>query len=40
MNDSRVMGFRPDHTSMTTFEIVDGALKIVERGPEAATQVL
>ncbi len=40
MNDSRVMGFRPDHTSMTTFEIVDGALTIVERGREAATQVL
>lgn len=40
MDDSRVMGFRPDHTSMTTFEIVGGALKVVERGPEAATQVL
>ncbi|WGM39518.1 histidine phosphatase family protein [Caulobacter sp. NIBR1757] len=40
LDDTRVMGFRPDHTSMTTFEIVDGALKIVQRGPEAATQVL
>ena len=39
-NDDRVMGFRPDHTSMTTFEIVDDGLAIVELGPEAATQVL
>ncbi|MDO9337592.1 MAG: histidine phosphatase family protein [Caulobacter sp.] len=40
LDDTRVMGFRPDHTSITTFEIVDGALTIVERGREAATQVL
>lgn len=40
LDDSRVMGFRPDHCSITTFEIADGALTIVERGREAATQVL
>lgn len=40
LDDTRVMGFRPDHTSITTFEIVEGALRIVERGREAATQVL
>lgn len=40
LDDSRVMGFRPDHCSITTFEIANGTLKIVERGREAATQVL
>lgn len=39
-DDSRVMAFRPDHTSITTFEIVEGTLTLVERGREAATQVL
>lgn len=39
-DDSRVMAFRPDHTSMTTFETDGQTLSIVERGREAATQVL
>lgn len=38
--DSRVLTFRPDHASITTFELKDGRLALVERGPEAATQVL
>lgn len=40
LDDDRVMGFRPDHASITRFEIADGALVLVERGREAATQVL
>ena len=36
-----VMGFRPDHCSIQTFGINDdGALILVARGREAATQVL
>ena len=35
-----VMGFRPDHCSIQTFEVVDGRLILVARGREAATQVL
>ena len=35
-----VVAFRPDHTSVTTLESRDGALVLVERGREAATQVL
>lgn len=36
-----VMGFRPDHCSIQTFEVgADGALILVARGREAATQVL
>lgn len=36
-----VMGFRPDHCSIQTFEIKgDGALILVARGREASTQVL
>jgi len=35
-----VITLRPDHTSMTVFEVTDGALRLIERGPEAATQVL
>jgi broad specificity phosphatase PhoE len=36
-----VMGFRPDHCSIQTFEIgADGALMLIARGREAATQVL
>ncbi|NBB16297.1 histidine phosphatase family protein [Caulobacter sp. SLTY] len=40
LEDDRVMGFRPDHTSITRFEIIDGRLMLVEKGAEAATQVL
>jgi broad specificity phosphatase PhoE len=38
--DDRVIGFRPDHTSMTTLALSEGGLKLVERGPEAQTGVL
>lgn len=40
LDDDRVMSFRPDHTSITRFEVEDGVLKLVEKGREAATQVL
>jgi len=36
----QVLSFRPDHVSMSTFEVSGGALELIERGPEAATQVL
>lgn len=39
-SDERVMGFRPDHCSITTFEPRDGGLILVAKGREAATQVL
>jgi broad specificity phosphatase PhoE len=36
-----VMSFRPDHASVTVFGVEDGgALALIERGGEAATQVL
>jgi broad specificity phosphatase PhoE len=35
-----VAAFRPDHVSVTVFEIVDGGLILVEKGREASTQVL
>jgi broad specificity phosphatase PhoE len=35
-----VLTFRPDHCSITVFEVENGRLSLVERGPEAATQVL
>ncbi|HEX7758448.1 MAG TPA: histidine phosphatase family protein [Caulobacteraceae bacterium] len=38
--DDKVIGFRPDHTSITTLRLVEGGLKLVERGPEAQTGVL
>lgn len=38
--EPQVIAFRPDHCSISVFELADGALKLVERGPEAATQVL
>jgi broad specificity phosphatase PhoE len=38
--ETRVLTFRPDHTSITVFEVDDGRVSLVERGPEAATQVL
>ena len=31
--------FRPDHCSVTTFESEDGALRLLEQGAEAATEV-
>lgn len=38
--DDRVIGFRPDHTSMTTLSVEDGAISLVARGDEAVTGVL
>jgi broad specificity phosphatase PhoE len=38
--DEQVVIFRPDHASITTFERAGERLRLVERGPEAATQVL
>jgi broad specificity phosphatase PhoE len=35
-----VLTFRPDHASISVFEVTDGRLRLIERGPEAATQVL
>lgn len=40
LGDERVMGFRPDHGSITVFEPRDGGLILIEKGREAATQVL
>jgi broad specificity phosphatase PhoE len=38
--EAQVVAFRPDHCSITVLELTDGALKLVERGPEAAPRVL
>lgn len=38
--DEAVAAFRPDHVSVTTFDVVDGALILVDKGREASTQVL
>ena len=38
--EKMVLTFRPDHTSITVFAADDGRVSLVERGPEAATQVL
>ncbi len=38
--DERVIGFRPDHTSITTLKLGDEGLALVERGREATTGVL
>jgi hypothetical protein len=35
-----VITLRPDHASITVFDLTDGALTLIERGAEAATQVL
>ncbi|NGM48582.1 histidine phosphatase family protein [Caulobacter sp. 602-2] len=35
-----VMAFRPDHVSVTVFEVVDNRLRLVEKGEEASTGVL
>ncbi|PVM88083.1 histidine phosphatase family protein [Caulobacter endophyticus] len=35
-----VMAFRPDHVSVTVFEVVDNGLRLVEKGKEASTGVL
>jgi broad specificity phosphatase PhoE len=38
--ETRVLTFRPDHASISVLESDHGRLRLVERGPEAATQVL
>jgi broad specificity phosphatase PhoE len=38
--DDRVIGFRPDHCSLTILDIGDDGLNLVARGPEASTGVL
>ena len=38
--EDRVIGFRPDHTSVTTLAVEDGAITLVARGDEAVTGVL
>ncbi|KRA65072.1 phosphoglycerate kinase [Caulobacter sp. Root655] len=36
----QVAAFRPDHVSVTVFDLVDSGLILVEKGREASTQVL
>jgi broad specificity phosphatase PhoE len=38
--EARVIAFRPDHASISVFELEGGVLTLIERGPEAATRVL
>ena len=38
--DDAVLSFRPDHCSISVFDITGGKVTMVERGREAATQVL
>jgi broad specificity phosphatase PhoE len=38
--DDRVLSFRPDHASISVFDVTDGVLTRGDRGPAAATQVL
>ena len=38
--EEKVLTFRPDHASISTFDVDAGTLTLIERGPEAATQVL
>ncbi len=38
--EAAVAVFRPDHVSVTVFDVADGRLVLVERGREASTQVL
>ena len=40
LDDDRVMGFRPDHCSIQTFEASADGLVLIEKGREAATSVL
>jgi broad specificity phosphatase PhoE len=40
LNDDRVVGFRPDHASITILETDGATLHLVRRGPEASTSVL
>jgi len=36
----RVIAFRPDHASITTFDLGAGGLRLIERGAQATTGVL
>ncbi len=38
--DDRVIGFRPDHCSLTILDIGENGLNLMERGAEASTGVL
>ena len=38
--EEAVAAFRPDHVSVTVFDLVDGDLILVDKGREASTQVL
>ena len=38
--EPQVITLRPDHASISVLELNDGALTVIERGPEAPTQVL
>jgi broad specificity phosphatase PhoE len=38
--ETRVLTFRPDHASISVLESLGGRLRLIERGPEASTQVL
>jgi broad specificity phosphatase PhoE len=38
--EPQVITLRPDHASISVLELSDGALTVIERGPEAQTQVL
>jgi broad specificity phosphatase PhoE len=40
LDSEAVVVFRPDHASITRFDVTDRRLRLVERGAEAATQVL
>ena len=40
LGDERVMAFRPDHCSITTFEVAPSGLILIDKDREAATQVL
>jgi broad specificity phosphatase PhoE len=40
LDDPRVVGFRPDHASVTTLGIDEGGLTLLARGDEAVTTVL
>ncbi len=38
--EPQVIALRPDHASISVFELAGGVLTLIERGPEAQTQVL
>jgi broad specificity phosphatase PhoE len=38
--EAKVLTFRPDHASISVFDVTGGRLGLVARGPEAQTQVL